>query len=153
MASEYRTVVKHTTDLRLAVRFDLVALSGELLAVGLISPDNDSELRNTRQSEAERAAKLVEIIQTKIKLNCKHYYTFLNVLRTRHQQQYSDILHKLDKTLSASKQAQSQAKPPSHEEKLQDVKQKSKTTQVKQTMEKKPASTVQAGIIQAYRHR
>ena len=150
MASEYRTVISHTTDLRLAVRFDLIALSGELLAVGLISPDNDSELRNTRQSEAERAAKLVEIIQTKIKLNCKHYYTFLNVLRTRHQQQYSDILHKLDKTPSTS---QSQAKPPSHEEKLQDVKQKSKTTQVKQTMEKKPASIVQAGIIQAYRHR
>ena len=55
-SAEYRTLIDLTSELRLAVRSDLISLSGDLLSARLISPNNDAELMNTFRSDAERSA-------------------------------------------------------------------------------------------------
>ena len=93
---EYRTIIDLTRELRLAVGSDLISLSGALLSSGLISPDNDAELRNTVRSEPERSARLVELIQKKVLQNPRHYHTFVGILHGHQHQYYLDILQKLE---------------------------------------------------------
>ena len=93
---EYRTLIDLTSELGLAVRSNLISLSGALLSARLISPDNDTELRNKFHIEADRAARLVELVQNKVRQNFRHYYTFVGILRGT-PGQYSDILQKLDR--------------------------------------------------------
>ena len=96
-SSEYSTLIDLTVDLRLAVRPHLVALSGDLLASRLISPDGEADLRNTVLSETERSAKLIELVQNKVKQNSKHYHTFTGILKgTANHFVYDDILQKLE---------------------------------------------------------
>ena len=95
-SAEYRTLIELTNDVRLAVRSDLISLSGALLSAGLISPDNDAELRNTVHSEAERAARLVELVQIKVRQNSRHYHTFVDII-LKDQDLYTDILEKLNR--------------------------------------------------------
>ena len=52
-SAEYRTMIDLTNELRVAVQSELMFLSGSLLAVRLISPEGDAELRNTAHSEVE----------------------------------------------------------------------------------------------------
>ena len=94
MSDEYRTLIDLTSELRLAVRSELISLTGFLLASRLISLDNDIELRNTARSEVERSAKLVELIQTKVRQNPHHYHSFVGILQGN-QDQYRDILQRL----------------------------------------------------------
>ena len=54
---EYNTLIKLTSELRLAARSELISLTG-----ARISLDNDIELRNTAHSEVERSARLVELV-------------------------------------------------------------------------------------------
>ena len=100
-SSEYRTLVELTSQLRLAVKSDITSVSGELVSCGLISPDNDSELRNKMHSEADRAARLVELVQNKVLLDSQHYHTFIGILQSNWGKLYSDILQKLDQTYSS----------------------------------------------------
>ena len=95
-SAEYDTMITLTTDLQLATKSDLTFLSGALLGENLISSRNGSELRNVAHSEEDRAARLVELIQDKVKQNPQHYYTFISVLE-KNQDYYSDILKKLHK--------------------------------------------------------
>ena len=98
-SAEYDTLIEITVDLRLAVRPHLLSLSGGLLASRLISPDNEAELRNTVVSEAERAAKLVELVQSKVRQNSRHYHSFIGILEGDNDSYvYSDILQKLERT-------------------------------------------------------
>ena len=83
-----------TSELRLAVRSELISLSGSLLASRLISPEGDAELRNTAHSEVERSAKLVELVQNKVWQNPRHYHSFIGILQGN-QDQYRDILQQL----------------------------------------------------------
>ena len=96
---EYQTIISATSKLRTAVRGDLTSLSGCLLAKRLISTDNDSELRNTRTEIADRAARLVELIQQKVYLDPQNYTTFIEVLEDSCQ--YSDILRFLSQIYSS----------------------------------------------------
>ena len=96
-SAEYNTLLNLTVDLRLAVSSDLIFLTGALLATRMISPDNDSELRNTLHSTAERSAKLVELVQKKARQNCRHYHTFIGILQGN-KDHYKDILQKLEQT-------------------------------------------------------
>ena len=98
-SSEYNTLIELTGDLRVAVRSHLTYLSGVLLAKHLISPDDDHYLRNQLHSEADRAAKLIELIQNRVQQNPKHYNKFICVLQDGACQVYADILHKLDQVL------------------------------------------------------
>ena len=55
---EYRTIVQCTPELTTALKNDLVSLSGELLAAGLIADDNAAALNNQFIGKADRAAQL-----------------------------------------------------------------------------------------------
>lgn len=107
-SAEYKTMIENTTNLRLAIKFNLTPLSGALLARGLISTDNGAKLRNPHLPQTDRAAELVEFVQNKVQQNPQHYYTFLDVLR-EDRDEYADILRKLDQSLS--KQESKAAQP------------------------------------------
>ena len=100
---EYGTLIKLTSELRVAVRLELVSLTGSLLASRLISLDNDIELRNTTHSEVERSARLVELVQIKVRQNPRHYHSFIGILQGN-QDQYRDILQRLEHTYQEHEQ-------------------------------------------------
>ena len=101
-STEYKALIALTTDLRLAVRSDLISLSGALLSSRLISTDNEAELRNTVHSEAERSARLVELVQNKVQQSAHHYHTFVGIL-CENQDHHADILKKLDQHVCHSR--------------------------------------------------
>jgi hypothetical protein len=96
---EYRTMIKCTVKLRNAVSDNLVPLSGCLLSKGLITVDNERELRYIHTLEADRAAKLVQMIQGKVQLDHQNYHKFVDILKEEDSRYYSDILTTLTKTL------------------------------------------------------
>ena len=102
-SAEYSTLIDLTSELRLAVRSELISLTGSLLAARLISLDNDIELRNTTHSKAERSARLVELVQNKVRQNPRHYHSFIGILQGN-QDQYRDILQRLEHTHQAHQQ-------------------------------------------------
>jgi hypothetical protein len=93
-------MVSCTTKLRAAVCNDLVRLSGYLLEKGLISQENDSGLRNRYVEEVDRAARLVELIQQKVKLDSRNYVQFTSILEEE-KHHYSDILRILREAYSS----------------------------------------------------
>ena len=104
--AEYRTMIILTSELRLAVRSELIPLSCSLLASRLISPEGDAELRNTAHSEIERSAKLIELVQNKVQQSPYHYHSFIGILRGN-QDQYRDILQQLEHTYQEHQQEDS----------------------------------------------
>ena len=86
---EYKTLISCTPKLRTAVSNDLIRLSGCLLAKELISIDNDSEFGNRYTEVADRAARLVELVQQKVYLDTQNYTKFIEVLK---ENQFGDIL-------------------------------------------------------------
>ena len=96
-SAEYKTMIDLTTELRLAVKSELISLSGSLLASRLISQEGDTELRNITHSEAERSARLVELVQNKVRQNPRHYCSFIGIFQ-ENQDQYRDILQRLEHT-------------------------------------------------------
>ena len=76
---EYRTMLHCTRALRTAVQPHLFILGASLISEDLISTDNDSDLRNTMHSEPGHAARLVEILQLKVKLEPQNYHTFVRM--------------------------------------------------------------------------
>ena len=99
-SAEYSTLIDLTSELRLAVRSELVSLTGSLLATRLISPEGDAEVRNTSHSEVERSARLVELVQNKVRQNPRYYHSFIGILQGN-QDQYRDILQQLEHTYQA----------------------------------------------------
>ena len=102
-SAEYSTLIDLTSELRLAVRSELISVTGSLLASRLISLDNDIELRNTGHSEVERSARLVELVQNKVRQNPRHYHSFIGILQGN-RDQYRDILQQLEQTYQAHQQ-------------------------------------------------
>lgn len=92
---EYRTLVRLTSDIELAVKDKLVGIGGKLVSSELITPAQSKEIRNSHNPEDVRAADLVEYIQTKVQQNPpKHYRAFIEVLESD-LAEYGDILKKL----------------------------------------------------------
>ena len=106
-SAEYSTLIDLTSELRLAIRSELISLAGSLLATRLISPEGDAELRNTTHSEVERSARLVELIQNKVRQNPHHYHSFIGILQGN-QDQYRDILQQLEHTFQEHQQEEGQ---------------------------------------------
>ena len=94
-----------TTKLTAAVCNDLVRLSGCLLEKGLISQENASRLRNRNVEEADRAARLVDLVQQKVKLDSQNYIQFTSILE-EDEHHYSDILRILREAYSSLMQSE-----------------------------------------------
>ena len=101
-SAEYKTMIGLTNELRLAVKSELISLSGSLLATRLISSESEAELRNTAHSEVERSARLVELVQNKVQQNPRHYHCFIGILQGN-QNQYRDILQQLEHIYKGNK--------------------------------------------------
>lgn len=110
-SKEYNTLLRNTTGFELAVAPNIIPLSGALLEVGLISAENDSELRNHHISEVARAAKLVRLVQNKVLQDPENFSSFLKILWKNHRL-YAELLQKLDPSSSFSS-AGSSSVPPS----------------------------------------
>ena len=95
---EYLTILYCTSLLVTAVEDNILVLSSELLAEGLITPVNYGTLRNLVVDKTERATKLVEFIRNKILLNSKNYYSFIKILE-KERENYRDILFILNEKL------------------------------------------------------
>ena len=94
---EYEVLIRHTTDLQVAVKDDLTHLGGQLVTAKIITPGQYREIRNPHRPVDERGADLVEYVQNKVRQNPWNYHTFLCVLRSD-LSQYSDIFTKLEQT-------------------------------------------------------
>ena len=90
---EYRTIIQCTPELTTALKHDLVSLSGELLAAGLISDDNHAAVCN---GGANRASQLVGFLRNRVYLDAANYHSFIRVLTQREDDHkyILQILHK-----------------------------------------------------------
>ena len=92
---EFEILIRHTTDLQVAVRANLTPLGAQLVSAQIITHGQYSKIRNAHRPVDERGADLVEYIQNKVLQNPQHYHTFIDVLRSD-LSQYGDILAKLE---------------------------------------------------------
>ena len=88
---EFRTIIQCTPELTTALKNDLVSLSGELLAAGLIADDNAATLNNQFVGAAHRAAELVGFMRNRVMLDTNNYLSFIKVLQLR-QDDHKSIL-------------------------------------------------------------
>ena len=96
-SAEYRTLVDLTVDLRLAVRDDLVGLSGALVGAWLITRDDGENIINQTVPRSGRAATLVSLVQARVQQNPQNYQRFIDILE-RDKVKNEDILKKLHVT-------------------------------------------------------
>ncbi|MCG8623300.1 MAG: hypothetical protein MJE68_15080 [Proteobacteria bacterium] len=89
---EYKTIRATTENLRLALQHHLVSIGGALVSRGVISSEQDGDLRNVMHSPAARVAMLIQWIQEEIQGgNIQIYHIFVDVLR-QNPLQYSHIV-------------------------------------------------------------
>lgn len=94
---EYCTIIQLTPELTTAFQNDLIKLSDELLAKGLIAGNNAANMKNLNIGADHRAATLVGYIRNRIELDPEgNYRTFIDVLKQR-VTDHKSILRKLDK--------------------------------------------------------
>ena len=91
---EYQTLIGCTSILITTVKNHLTDLSALLLQRYLITADQESEMSNNWHYEADRAAKLVELIRDKVEQNPKCYHAFIEALE-EDQSTNQDILTQL----------------------------------------------------------
>ena len=94
---EFRVLLTYGPQLSLAIRADLTTLSGKLVAVRLITVDNSAELRNPMHTEAQRANRLVELVQISVQNNPQNYHKFIGVL-AQDRAFYGHTLNQLQET-------------------------------------------------------
>ena len=103
---EYEAMKDCVPRLRLAVKGDLVTISGELLAARLISEDKEASLRNKMIDEGERAAEMVSLIMDKVREDRGNYHVFLEILKQDHLRgRYQSIIGKLEEKFDMRKRA------------------------------------------------
>ena len=93
---EYPTIIQCTPELTMDLKDDLITLSGELLADGLIADDNAAALNNQHLGARHRAAQLMGFMRNKVSLDNKIYHSFIRVLKHR-QDDHKNILEILDR--------------------------------------------------------
>ena len=79
-SAEYRVLLTCGPTLNVAVRGDLITLRGGLLAVGLITPENNAEIGNRMFTEAQRADRLMELVRLSVQNNPQNYHKFIRIL-------------------------------------------------------------------------
>ena len=93
---ECRTIFECIPELTVALKNDVIPLSGELLTAGLIDIDNDNALKDQFIGKEERAAQLTGFVIDRVSQDPKNYVSFIQVLKQR-QDDHKDILEILDK--------------------------------------------------------
>ena len=87
----YDRIVRCGPKLRIAFQDKLLSLTENLRAASLITDDNVVEVNSVNQLRTERAARLLELIRNKVRLDPDNYNKFVKVLQ-QDPQQYKDIL-------------------------------------------------------------
>ena len=95
---EYRTLIQLRSELVFALVDDLVLLSDELLAKGVISDENVDTLKNPSSNASNRVFLLSEYILNRVRLDVRNYQVFIDVLKLR-SDDHKDILRILDEKL------------------------------------------------------
>ena len=98
-SAEYKTLKKHTNELCLTVKADLIGLGGALFADDLITKEQNDDLSNQTHARRDRAAKLIGLILDKVELDPQNYHTFIGVLERRDLAQYGRIVRQLQETI------------------------------------------------------
>ena len=93
--AELQTITECTPELVDALKDDLLPLSGELLAVGLINSNNDAALRNQYHNSDDRAADLAGFIRNRVKIDPGSYAVFIDTLKKR-ETDHKSLLKILD---------------------------------------------------------
>ena len=81
MTKEYRTLVRCTVDLELAVKMELISLGAELVSAELITPEQYHETINLHTPLDVRAANLIYFIQLKVRQDSECFHVFIDVLK------------------------------------------------------------------------
>lgn len=79
--AEYQKLVKNGPALRVAIQDHIDDLAEALLAEGLISDDNASEVRNGHLPAPSRASRLLEILRNRVRIDSRSYYVFVKALK------------------------------------------------------------------------
>jgi hypothetical protein len=88
---EYEKLISSSPSLRIAFQDQLISLSEDLHADGMISNDNKTEVMNPSTPSPNRASKLVDLVTNRVKVMKEDYQTFVALLR-RNQRAYKPIL-------------------------------------------------------------
>ena len=92
-------MIQCTPHLIAAVKDNLTLFSGELLATGLITEDNQAALNNQFVDKAHWASQLVEFVRSRVSLDTGNYHSFIQILETR-KDDHKKILKILDEEFS-----------------------------------------------------
>ena len=94
-SQEYNILKRYVPEFRTAIKSNLTSLGGRFISSNLISPENDSKLRNQSKSEEDRAAELVSLLLDKVKLNKENYRKIVDILKTSGDH-FNDLVSKLE---------------------------------------------------------
>ena len=97
MSSEYETLVRHSADLHLAVKMQLVSLGAKLVSAELITPDQYQEIRNRSIVLEAPTAHLVDLLQVRVQQHPRWYDVFIAILDEDYSL-YGGIVEELQKT-------------------------------------------------------
>lgn len=91
---QYRIIQQLTPELTDAVKDNLCDLSNHLLKHGLITENNHEDFTKHSVSSYVRASNLIRTILNRIKVDVRHYSTFVKVLK-ENEQYYKSVLQKI----------------------------------------------------------
>ena len=94
-SQEYRTLLGATYKLTRAVQNNITPLCAGLVARDLITPDNQTALRNRNVDVVDRAADLVSLVTTKVEQCADNYHIFVKIL-IEDRATYKEVLKVLE---------------------------------------------------------
>ena len=94
---QYKIIKRIAPELKHAIKDDLCDLSDRLLGYGLISDANHEAFITHYVPSDTRASNLIRTVLNKIKLDARHYATFVSVLKEK-EYLYESVLEKIRST-------------------------------------------------------
>ena len=97
-SAEYRAIKLNTRELCVAVKDNLIDVSGALFAADLISQESWEEVGNANHTRESRAANLIKFVLDKVQQSSTNYSHFTRVLGERDPSHYKTVLGMLQDT-------------------------------------------------------
>jgi hypothetical protein len=88
---EYRSILKATGKLTRALKNNITPVCADLVAIDLITPEQQRKLRNPMHEAIERAADLVQLLTDKVEENPANYPKLIKILE-EDMATYGDVL-------------------------------------------------------------